>query len=200
MSTPPTRPRGRRPGNDDTRGTIRDAALELFSQSGYDKVSVRAIARAAGVDPALVHHYYPSKAALFTETVLDFPVDVDAHVRAIVEGDPAGIGVRAARQFFGLWDSPDGRAHYLALLRGVFTDGRRRRSLNEFMAREVFARVATHVGHSDAVLRGQLAVSATLGVMVGRHVLQLPVLSSTSMRALVVPVGHALQYYLVEPW
>ena len=132
--------------------------------------------------------------------MLDFPVDVDASVRAIVEGDPAEIGVRAARQFFGLWDTPDGRAHYLALLRAVFADGRQRRSLNEFMAREVFAKVAAHGGHSDAVLRGQLAVSATLGVMVGRHVLNLPVLSSTSMRSLVGPVGNTLQHYLVEPW
>ena len=200
MTTPPPRPRGRRPGKDDTRGTIRRAALELFSQEGYDRVSVRAIARTADVDPALVHHYYPSKAALFTETVLNFPVDVDAQVRAIVEGDPAGIGVRAARQFFGLWDTPDGRAHYLALLRAVFTNGDQRRSLNEFMAREVFAKVAAHVGHSDAILRGQLAVSAMLGVMVGRHVLHLPALSSTSMRALAAPVGHSLQHYLVEPW
>ena len=200
MTTPPARPRGRRPGKDDTRGTIRQAALEMFSRLGYDRVSVRAIARAADVDPALVHHYYPSKAALFTETVLDFPVDVDASVRAIVEGDPAEIGVRAAQQFFALWDTPDGRAHYLALLRAVFADSRQRRALNEFMAREVFARVAAHVGHSDAVLRGQLSVSATLGVMVGRHVLHLPALSSASMRSLVGPVGRTLQYYLVEPW
>ena len=69
------RPRGRRPGRTDTRGAIQAAALALFSEMGYDKVSLRAIARSADVDPALVHHYFENKADLFTRAVLDLPLD-----------------------------------------------------------------------------------------------------------------------------
>ena len=65
MTDSPAKPRGRRPGRADTRGTICRAALTLFSTIGYDKVSLRAIAREADVDPALIHHYFSSKSDLF---------------------------------------------------------------------------------------------------------------------------------------
>ena len=46
-----TRPRGRRPGKDDTRGTIATSALDLFATQGYDKTSLRAIAQAGRRGP-----------------------------------------------------------------------------------------------------------------------------------------------------
>ncbi|HET8616822.1 MAG TPA: TetR family transcriptional regulator [Actinomycetales bacterium] len=46
------------------RATIRNAALQLFADLGPDAVSVRAIASAAGVSPALVLHHFGSKAGL----------------------------------------------------------------------------------------------------------------------------------------
>ena len=74
------------------------------------------------------------------------------------------------------------------------------RSLHEFLAREVFARVACHFGHHNAPLRGQLAASTVLGVVVVRQVLGMAVLASASARSLSGPVGAALQHYLVDPW
>ncbi len=56
---------GRRPGNVDTRGQIIDAAKRVFAAKGYDGASLRAVAREAEVDPALVHHYFDGKASLF---------------------------------------------------------------------------------------------------------------------------------------
>ena len=56
---------GRRPGNADTRGEIVEAAKRVFAAKGYDGASLRAVAREAGVDPALVHHYFDGKASLF---------------------------------------------------------------------------------------------------------------------------------------
>ena len=46
------------------RAAIRDAALALFAERGHDSVTVREIAAAAGVSPALVLHHYGSKAGL----------------------------------------------------------------------------------------------------------------------------------------
>ena len=65
--TTPDKKRGRRPGHADTKQAILDAALTLFSQHGYDKVSLRSVAREAGVDPALIHHYFDRKGALLTQ-------------------------------------------------------------------------------------------------------------------------------------
>ncbi len=56
---------GRRPGNADTRGEIIEAAKRVFAAKGYDGASLRAVAREAEVDPALVHHYFDGKASLF---------------------------------------------------------------------------------------------------------------------------------------
>ena len=56
---------GRRPGNADTRGEIVEAAKRVFAAKGYDGASLRAVAREAQVDPALVHHYFDGKASLF---------------------------------------------------------------------------------------------------------------------------------------
>lgn len=198
MTTASTRPRGRRPGHDDTRGTIRRAALELFGSQGYDGVSLRAIAREAQVDPALVHHYFRSKADLYSQAVLATDIDVEELVARILDGAAAGIGRRTVSAFFALWDSPAGREQYLAhLVESVESGGG---SLDEFLAREVFSRVAASQGHSNAALRGQLAATALLGVMMGRHVVRLPVVSGVTLRVLGKPLAATLQHYLVEPW
>ncbi|MGO9658515.1 MAG: helix-turn-helix domain-containing protein, partial [Acidimicrobiales bacterium] len=65
---------GRRPGRPGTRQAVLDGARRLFAERGYDGASVRDIAVAAGVDPALVHHYFGTKQELFL-SVLGAPVD-----------------------------------------------------------------------------------------------------------------------------
>ena len=117
MSAPAKRP-GRRPGSADTRGEILDAARAEFASRGYEKATVRGIARAAGVDSALVHHYFGSKDRVFL-AALEFPVD-PAVVLEQVAGDPAGIGERLARFVVGLWE----RAAGAGAVAGGGADGR----------------------------------------------------------------------------
>lgn len=194
------RPRGRRPGNDDTRGTIRDAAKALFSAEGYDRVSLRAIARAADVDPALVHHYYDSKAALFIEALLPVEVDLAEVHRHILGGDAGEVGQRAAKSFISACDAPEINDGYLWLIAQGEQQVMRFRAVQEFTARELYAPIAEHFGHEDAVLRGQLASAATLGLYTSRNLLQMRPLSTTAVRTLVRTTGHALQQYLVDTW
>lgn len=198
MTLTASKPRGRRPGHDDTRGTIKAAAARLFQRDGYDRVSLRAIAREADVDPALVHHYFASKVDLFCQAIFDVPWEGEAHIQRVLSGDPADIGRRAARAFLDYWDEQGRYRDFLATLAGDATAGQR--VLTEMLGRELFAPIASRFGHSNAVLRGQLAVSALLGVVIARHALDLPVLASVSARTLANPVGQTLQYYLVEPW
>lgn len=194
------RPRGRRPGNDDTRGTIRDAAKALFSAEGYDRVSLRAIARAADVDPALVHHYYDSKAALFVEALLPVEVDLTEAVTHILAGDPAEVGQRAAKSFITTCDDPALSEPFLWLVKQGDAQLIRFRAVEEFTARELYAPIAEHFGHEDAALRGQLAATATLGLFIGRTALEMRPLSNTAVRTLVRTVGQVLQHYLVDEW
>jgi len=64
---------GRRPGPNQTRPAILRAARAAFADRGYDAVSIRSVARDAGVDPALVHRFYGSKEALFI-AAMELPV------------------------------------------------------------------------------------------------------------------------------
>ncbi len=193
------RPRGRRPGHDDTRGTIRATAARLFHQDGYDKVSLRAVAREAGVDPALVHHYFASKADLFSRSVLGSPWDVGEYLTEILTGPIEQLGRRVVRLFL---DPPkDQVGRYEEFLDGLRPDeATGSRATAEMIAREVFVPVAVSFGHSNAVLRAQLAASALIGALVGRETLTLPALAAASPRSLAAPLGHTVQYYLVDAW
>ena len=102
---PTNRPRGRRPGRTETRSEILAAALKLFSEVGYEKVSLRAIAREAEVDPALIHHYFDDKADLFEKAVLDLPLDdAEKLVATILDGPAEETGVRVATAFLEAWE------------------------------------------------------------------------------------------------
>src|SRR5580704_7988416 len=93
--------RGRRPGNVDTRAEIIEAARSVFVQSGYAAVSLRAVARRAGVDPALIHHYFVDKAALFIEAMA-LPLD-PREIKEAVHAD-GFRGERLVERFLAQWE------------------------------------------------------------------------------------------------
>lgn len=200
MTDVPRKPRGRRPGRSDTRATIRSAALHLFSTIGYDKVSLRAIAREADVDPALIHHYFATKSDLFAQTVLDLPVEAPQLVDEVLAGPPDQIGRSAVRLFLAAYDSPDGgRERFTAMLRSAVTEEVVQRPLSEFMSKEVFGAIAERLGHTDFRLRGQLAVSLVLGMALSRYILRLPSLEAASDEQIVDGLGGAMQRILADP-
>lgn len=194
------RPRGRRPGRADTRSVIQGAALTLFSEMGYEKVSLRAIARAADVDPALIHHYFENKADLFARSVLDLPLDAEEIVRQILDGPTETIGERVIAAFLNAWDHPGAGERFKAMMRASITDSRARRPLSEFMTREVLIKVSESLGHPNATLRAQLAVSAILGLALSRDILELPALVKARNPVLIKSLGRAMQAHLVESW
>lgn len=193
--TTPTRPRGRRPGRSDTQGTIRAAANTLFLRDGYEKVSLRAVAREAEVDPALVHHYFTSKAALFLLALTGVAWEVERDIATVVDGPTDGVGHRAVQLLLERRDASVS-APLAALVDGPQGEvAARARAAIEMVAREVLVPVAAHFGHADATLRAQLAASALVGVQVG-HVPSRPLPS----RAFLSPLARTLQYYLVDTW
>jgi AcrR family transcriptional regulator len=205
--TPVRRPtRGRRPAGADTRSEIVDAARRAFAEHGYDGASLRGIARAAGVDPSLVHHYFDGKAALFAET-MEIGLDPQAVVDGVLAGDAEELGVRAVRTFFRVWDSPQRRPQLVALLRSAVTHEEAGRVLREFLAGEVFgrmvvqARMARDGGEPRATpeeqRRAGLAAAQMLGVAVLRYVVRLPALSEAPLEDLVPPLAATVQGYLV---
>jgi AcrR family transcriptional regulator len=56
----------------DTRREILDAAMDLFSESGFFATSMRQIARAVGVRESALYHHFPSKEAIFEQILEHF--------------------------------------------------------------------------------------------------------------------------------
>ena len=111
--------RGRRPGSPDTRAEILAQARTLFASHGYAGTSVRSVAAAAGVDAALVHHYFGTKDDLFL-AALQVPIDPREVLVPVAEGGLDGAGERLLRVFLSVWDDEATRLPLLALVRGVF--------------------------------------------------------------------------------
>ncbi|MEN3121323.1 TetR family transcriptional regulator [Janibacter sp. LM] len=192
--------RGRRPGDRDTRADILAAARGLFATKGFDGTSVRAVAREAEVDPALVHHYFAGKASLFAE-VVGVPPGFEDEIVAAVEGPREGAGERIVRTFLGVWDSPQGRAHFQAMIGAVATHEGAARLLQDFVVRTVFVRIATHFADGEEV--DELAVAAVGAQVVGlgmlRYVVRLPAMVEADPEDLVAVVGPAVQRLLEPP-
>jgi AcrR family transcriptional regulator len=191
------RPRGRRPGGEDTRQLIVDAARDQFASVGYDAASLRGIARAAGVDAALVHHYFEGKPELFV-AALELPANPRDVVGTVLAGGADGVGERMARFFFTVWDSPAGRERIVALLRSASTHDGAARMLREFVSREIFGRVTAELGTADGELRANLAAGQMIGLAFLRYVVRLEPVATTPVDELVGWLGPTLQRYLAS--
>ena len=186
---------GRRPGRSGTRDAILVAARESFTASGYDQASIRDIARRAGVDPALVHHYFGTKQKLFTEAV-ELPVDLVAVVEAFVRGDRDRIGERIVGLMLSVWDNRTDRSPLIALIRSAVTSEDAARMLREFMVSVLFVRLAEALRAPDAPLRASLAASQMMGLLIARYVVRVEPLASAPAARLVAAIGPNVQRYL----
>jgi AcrR family transcriptional regulator len=198
MSTPARagkRGPGRRPGSVDTRGQVLDAARTEFADKGYAGASVRGIARAAGVDPSLVHHYFGSKEQVFV-AAMALPIDPATALPDVLAGDPDHLGERFARLFIGLWSDEAFREPMLALLRSATTGERGAQMLREFVGSALLGRVASSVHGPDAELRVATAAAQLVGIVLLRYVIKIPPLVAASEEEIVALVAPTLQRYL----
>jgi AcrR family transcriptional regulator len=186
--------RGRRPGAPDTRATILVAARELFAGQGYRGTSIRAVATAAGVDAALVHHYFGSKDDLFV-AALELPVDPRVVLAPAIAAGPEGAAERMLRVFLSVWDDPEARLPLLGLVRGMF-DPSGRRLLREGFLVAVLEPVGVALGIDEPELRMPLLATQVLGLIVVRYVLEVEPVASMGADELVAVYAPGLQRYL----
>ncbi|WP_155374692.1 TetR/AcrR family transcriptional regulator [Catellatospora vulcania] len=187
---------GRRPGNPDTREAILAAARELFAEKGFDAATMRAIAAAAEVDPALVHHYFGTKEQLFVAT-MQFPMDPRELIEQVVAGGKDEAGVRLARVFVTIWDSPIG-AIGASLVRSAMSNEWTMRLLREFLITQILRRVQTELrlDAADAPLRASLVASQISGLALMRYIMKLEPLASLPADQVVAAVAPNLQHYI----
>lgn len=191
--------RGRRPGGHNTRESILTAAQKAFSDGGYDGTSIRQIADAAGVDPALVHHYFGTKEELFTASV-EFPAEPASLVARIVEGPIESIGYRVADTFISTWDNTTSGPALEALLRRVLSNRQVTKLMKEFFAVQIVRQVgpvlADAVDPASIPARAALTMSQLFGVAVVRHLIKMEPMASMPRAQLVESIAPSIQRYL----
>lgn len=197
-ANPSDRPRGRRPAGSDTRGAIVAAAKAEFAERGYEAASMRSVARRAGVDPALVRHYFPDRGELFAVSVLPAAADpVDVAGRIVVGGLP-GIGERLLTEVLTLWSADDGEGFRAAV--GLMAGGvDRPQALLAYLGRTVFEQIGRLVAPDEAPLRVGLMASQVAGLLVMRYVIRLEPIGSMPIDELAACVGPTIDRYLTGP-
>lgn len=209
MTADPPRRRGR-PSSDGsapgpgTRERILRTAREEFSARGYDKTSVRGIAKSAGVDPALVHHYFGTKEEVFAAAI-EVSMEPALLVASVLGRDGVGIGgvsdigERLAREFLSIWENPATRGPLLAVIRSALTHEAAAKVLRSFVLRQILERIARELDVPDPKFRAELAASHMIGISILRYVIQVEPLASADPEDIVAMVAPTLQRYLVEP-
>lgn len=193
----PARQRGRRPGSPDTRTAILAAARQRFATLGYAGTSLRAVASDAGVDKALVAHYFGSKDDLFL-AAMEIPVDPRALAAAVAEGDLDEVGERLLRLFVSVWDDPATRLPLLGILRGIAEpDGQR-------LVRDVFLRLVleplgTALGIDSPERRMAHVASQMVGLAVVRYLVEVEPLASLPSEQVVATYAPVVQGFLTGP-
>ena len=187
---------GRRPGQQDTREAILAASREAFAERGYDGASIRLIAAGAGVDPALVHHYFGTKDQLFL-AVMQAPMDPAELLPPVLAGGVDGVGERLVRTMLGVWDSPAGSAA-VALVRSAVSNELIAKMLREFIFNRILRRVAKGLGldPAESRYRVSLVASQMAGLIMVRYIIKIEPLASAPPETIVELIGPTVQRYI----
>ncbi|OBI72246.1 TetR/AcrR family transcriptional regulator [Mycobacterium sp. E740] len=186
---------GRPPGPSDTRERILSSARELFARNGIDKTSIRAIATAADVDPALVHHYFGTKTQLFAAAI-HIPIDPMQVLGPLQRVPVEEIGHTLPSLLLPLWDSELGKG-FIATLRSILAGNDPslvRSFLQDVVTKEVGSRVDDPPGTGR--LRVQFVASQLVGVVMARYILELEPFKSLPVEQIVEIIAPNLQRYL----
>lgn len=177
---------GRRPGNPDTRTQILAAAQTLFAEKGFRATTLRSIADAAGVNVALISHYFGGKQQLF-DAIQEFPSDVLRSVTDAIAGDSDGMGERITRAYLGVWEDEDLRPRLLALVRSSASEDA---GLDRM--REVITGALVGDGHRQL----SYAMAQLFGIAMLRYVTCVPAVADVPFEQLVADIAPAVQLHI----
>jgi AcrR family transcriptional regulator len=189
------RRRGRRPGGTDTREALVNAAREVFIKEGFDGATVRAIAAKAGVDAAMVNHWFGGKEGLFGEAVLKLPFNAQEIVDILTHTEPDVVGETIVRTFLSRWDTTDGGV-FTALMRSVAGHELAGEMLKDFFLKHVFNHVIGRFAPDNHQFRATLVATQMVGMGMVRYVARFEPMASTDIETMVAAIAPTLQRYI----
>ena len=189
---------GRRPGSSGTREAIAAAAKRRFAERGYERTTIRGIAEEAGVDPALVSHFFGSKQKLFL-SVMELPFAPEEVMPEVLAGRRSQAGERLARFYVGMLEDPRSRSVITGIVRAAASEPDAARMARDLVAGRIVAAVSEALGVDDARLRASLVGSQLIGLAMARYIVRVEPLASLSADELVEAIAPNLQRYLTGP-
>ncbi|MEV3991911.1 TetR family transcriptional regulator [Streptomyces sp. NPDC049837] len=175
--------------SDTTRAAILEAARERFAADGYERATIRAIARDAGIDPSMVMRYYGNKEGLFAAAS-----EIDLRLPEIGAVPAKHMGAVLVSHFLDRWEQDDVLTGVLRV--GVTNDAGAERMRAVF--KEQLGPIAAAVcpDPADAPRRAALAASQFLGMALARYVVRLPPAAEMSREELIAWLAPTIQRYL----
>jgi AcrR family transcriptional regulator len=190
-----TKRRGRRQGEPVSRDAVLAAAKKRFATDGYEKTTLRAIARDAHVDPSMVLYLFGSKLDLFRES-LRLIIDPQVLVSALTEED-GDVGARMVRVYLRIWESPDTGPSMVAMLQSATSNSDAHEAFRSFMQSYVLTAVSGVLGGGErARLRAMLAATNLVGTAMLRYVMKIPPLATLSDEEVVRLIAPTVTRYL----
>jgi len=191
---------GRRPGSAgaDTREAILAAAQRLFAERGFEGASMRAIAAEAGVDAALITHFFGSKANLLAAAI-DWPFDPDRELPRILKAGRDQVGEGLVALFVRTWDREGSRHPVITLLRAAITEPSAADLLADFLRTRLFGPLLAELDSDQPDIRANLLAAQLGGLGLARYILHLEPLASAPPRNVVRWVAPNIQRYLTAP-
>jgi len=193
-----TKRRGRRQGEPVSRDAVLSAAKERFATEGYEKTTLRAIARDAHVDPSMVLYLFGSKEELFRES-LRLIIDPEVLVAALTGAtdDEPDIGTRMVRTYLRIWETPDTAATVRAMLQSATSNSHAHDAFRGFIQNYVLTAVSGVLGGGEqARLRATLAASQLVGTALLRYVIEVPPLATLPVEEVVALIAPTVTRYL----
>jgi AcrR family transcriptional regulator len=186
---------GRRPGTPDTRDVILAVARRQFATSGYDATSLRGIATEAGVDPALLIHYFGTKEGLFTAAT-GLPAGLPELFGRLDGGSLSESAEALVRGYLQVVDSDQSRNAILALVRSAVSNEKAATTFREFVTAELLPVIGRLTERQNAPLRASLVAAQLVGIAVLRHVVRVGPVARATPDEIVALVAPVIEQYL----
>jgi AcrR family transcriptional regulator len=203
--------KGRRPGKRDTRAEILLAARAVFTEDGFEGTSLRAVAARAGVDPALVHHYFPGgKPELFHAAVADEHeptlildlVLTEDHTEQVMASPAASKGAAIVAHFIRMWDDavPTGTDPFVSFTQAAASSPEAAAGVRDFLAERIWSKLADDGRPPEELARRRSMIAAQLmGLGFARYVLRLEPVASADPDDLGRWAGPSIDRYADDP-
>ncbi|MEU6882820.1 TetR family transcriptional regulator [Streptomyces sp. NPDC046712] len=178
--------------SDATRAAILEAARERFASDGYERATIRAIARDAGIDPSMVMRYYGNKEGLFAAAS-----EIELEIPELGALPSRHIGAVLVAHFLDRWERDDVLTGLLRV--GVTNTAGAARMQAIFAAQLGPIALGVCPDPAEAPRRAALVASQILGMALARYVLRLPPAVTMSREEVVAWLGPTVQRYLTAP-